>query len=127
MNKLAATLLVVSLAMPAQAQHHRHVARRAPNDRGRFDILDGQLREDIYRSGFGPLNLFSFSGMKWHGKPFAPGSRFEVNGFWFEVTDFECPEVFTPETIYDIVWVAGRGYFLCSPAWPGVHVSVSVL
>ena len=119
-------LLALGVPTPAAPPKHRHVVSHCPCDRDKFDIVDGRLREDIYRNSFGPLNVF-YGDVEWRGPFGTPGSKFLVNRFWFKVTDFEWPDIFTEGQFYYIVWVDGRGYSLCSPNYPGVHVSISVL
>lgn len=133
-------LVLTALLAPSLHAQSRKWSRQC---RG-FDICDGRLRQDIYARSFGAGNPFFLADAKWQGDnprlddadaivakhlvmPLPkPGFRFKVNNFWFEVTDFEWPDIFKPGMIYTIQWERG-GYFLTTPAYPGVHVAIKVL
>lgn len=123
---IALAACLAASAATAQPPHHAQRHRPWAKECRGFDMCDGRLRQDIYDRSFGPGNILTLDGA-WSGEPFAPGSKFKANNYWFEITDFEVPGFFTSGVWYTIQWVEGRGYFVMAPLYPGVHVAVKVL
>lgn len=115
-------LALASAASPAHHRRHRHKITWAQECKG-FDICDGRLRQGVYDAKFaGTVRLDG----AWYGVAFSSGSKFLVNGYWWQITDALVPGFFTAGIPYTIRWESG-GYFLSSPDYPGVKVSVKVL
>ena len=101
--------------------HHReHDARFV-----RYEEHEGhhhrRIPEDHFRAHFGRAHWFRI------GRPVvvAGHPRFEYDGYWFVVARPLPPGWRCTDTVY--VDYVDDGYYMCSPAHPGIRVSIDIL
>jgi Ni/Co efflux regulator RcnB len=98
-------------------EHDAHFARYE-EDEGHHHR---RIPEDHFRAHFGREHWFRIG----HPVVVAGHPRFEYDGYWFVVGRPLPPGWRYTDTVY--VDYVNDGYYMCSPAHPGIRVSIDIL